>query len=95
MFDPVAVRREFHHYPEAGWQEVRTSARIAEMLEQLGVPVVLQGEEVVDLALLATGPGIDLSEETRRAHMQRAVAEGAKETYVEAAKGYPGVIGIS
>ncbi len=94
MFDPVAVRREFHHYPEAGWQEVRTSARIAEMLEQLGVPVVLQGEEVVDLALLATGPGIDLSEETRRAHMQRAVAEGAKETYVEAAKGYPGVIGI-
>ena len=94
MLDPVAIRREFHKYPEAGWTEIRTSARIIEILESLGVPQILKGEEVHDLDLLATGPGNDLSGETRRANMQRAVEEGAGESYVAMTSGYPGVIGV-
>ena len=32
----VEYRREFHHYAELGWREIRTSARIAEVLEEMG-----------------------------------------------------------
>ena len=32
MNEFVQYRREFHKYPENGWSEIRTSARIAEIL---------------------------------------------------------------
>ncbi len=35
----TALRREFHRYPEAGWTEFRTTARIIEELEKLGLDV--------------------------------------------------------
>ena len=35
----TALRREFHRYPEAGWTEFRTTVRIVEELEQLGLEV--------------------------------------------------------
>ena len=35
----VKWRREFHMYPELGFEEIRTSARVAEELEQLGYSV--------------------------------------------------------
>jgi len=35
----VALRREFHRYPESGWTEFRTTARIIEELEKLGLTV--------------------------------------------------------
>jgi aminobenzoyl-glutamate utilization protein A len=35
----VALRREFHTYPESGWTEFRTTARIIEELEALGLTV--------------------------------------------------------
>ncbi|MCS7294290.1 MAG: M20 family metallopeptidase [Chloroflexota bacterium] len=33
----VALRREFHQYPELSWHEVRTQARIIEELQRLGL----------------------------------------------------------
>ena len=39
MNDLIALRREFHKYPEAGWTEFRTTARIIEELEALGLSV--------------------------------------------------------
>ena len=33
------LRREFHRYPESGWTEFRTTVRIIEELEKLGLPV--------------------------------------------------------
>ena len=36
----TALRRELHTYPEIGFEEVRTSARIAEMLRLVGVDEV-------------------------------------------------------
>lgn len=35
----IALRREFHHYPETGWTEFRTTARIIEELQKLGISV--------------------------------------------------------
>ena len=35
----IALRREFHRYPESGWTEFRTTVRIIEELEKLGLPV--------------------------------------------------------
>ena len=35
----IALRREFHAYPEEGWTEFRTTVRIIEELEKLGLSV--------------------------------------------------------
>ncbi|WP_102222625.1 M20 aminoacylase family protein [Acidimangrovimonas sediminis] len=37
--DLTAIRRDFHEHPELGFQEVRTSGKVAEMLESWGIEV--------------------------------------------------------
>ena len=37
--DLIDLRRDFHRYPESGWTEFRTTARIITELEKLGLPV--------------------------------------------------------
>ncbi|MCB1492316.1 MAG: amidohydrolase, partial [Rhodobiaceae bacterium] len=37
--DLTALRRDFHAHPELGFQEERTSARVAELLEGWGIAV--------------------------------------------------------
>lgn len=84
----VEYRREFHHYPEIGWREMRTSARIAEILEQMGYRC-LMGADVVNVESI----GFEmLSDEEKKAEMERAVRQGANALYVERTGGYPGVI---
>ncbi len=39
MIDPIALRRDLHRQPELGFAEVRTKARIAALLEGLGLEV--------------------------------------------------------
>ena len=34
----VALRREFHQYPEVSWKEFRTTRRIREELDKLNIP---------------------------------------------------------
>ena len=43
----VQYRREFHYFPDIGWREFRTSARIAEILTEMGYDVVM-GPELID-----------------------------------------------
>lgn len=43
----VAYRREFHKYPENGWREFRTSARVAELLTGMGYDVAM-GPDVIE-----------------------------------------------
>ncbi len=43
----IALRRDFHRYPELGWTEMRTSSIIARKLTDLGFDQVLTGDEVV------------------------------------------------
>lgn len=49
----IDMRREFHMYPEPSWQEVRTSQRIKEELEKMGIPYTA----VADTGVVATIKG--------------------------------------
>ena len=53
-------RREFHRYAETGWNEVRTSARIAEILAGLGAKDIHVGRNAVNIQTVKSP--IDLSE---------------------------------
>ena len=55
----IALRRELHAYPELGFEEHRTSARVAEELEKIGIPVTrgIGGTGVVGVIEGRKGPG--------------------------------------
>ena len=82
-------RREFHKYPENGWREIRTSARIAEILTDMGY-TCLMGPDVVnvDSVIHLVRP----DEEEMAEVMKRAVEQGADPAFVEKTRGIPGVI---
>lgn len=82
-------RREFHKYPENGWREIRTSARIAEILTDMGY-TCLMGPDVVnvDSVIRLVRP----DEEEMAEVMKRAVEQGADPAFVEKTRGIPGVI---
>ncbi|MGN1413818.1 MAG: amidohydrolase [Anaerovoracaceae bacterium] len=82
-------RREFHKYPENGWREIRTSARIAEILTDMGY-TCLMGPDVVnvDSVIHLVRP----DEEELAAIKKRAVEQGADPAFVEQTRGIPGVI---
>lgn len=44
----IDLRREFHEFPEPGWREFWTTARIVEELERLGVDQIHVGAEALD-----------------------------------------------
>ncbi len=54
----IAIRRDFHMYPELGFKEERTSKKIAEILTSTGLHIVNHGLETGVVGLLETGtPG--------------------------------------
>ena len=89
--DLTALRRDFHHYPETGWLEMRTSAVIAKRLTELGYKV-LTGRDVCQEGARLGVP----SQEELEAHAQRALEQGAPQAYLteDMREGYTGVIGI-
>ncbi|QHI72921.1 amidohydrolase [Aminipila terrae] len=87
----VEYRREFHKYPEYGWHEFRTSARVAEILTELGYDV-LMGPDVVNIDSI--GEPEQLTPEQTNEAMERAVKQGANPSFVERTKGYPGVLAV-
>lgn len=72
-------RREFHKYPENGWHEFRTSARVAEILTGMGYEVAM-GPDVIEPA--SVGEPERLTQEQVKAEMERAVAQGANPDFV-------------
>lgn len=89
--DLTALRRDFHHYPETGWLEMRTSAVIAKRLTKLGYRV-LTGRDVCQEGARLGVP----AQEELEAHAQRALEQGAPQAYLtqDMREGYTGVIGI-
>lgn len=87
----VAYRREFHKYPENGWREFRTSARVAEILTDMGYTVAM-GPDVIEPESVGTPER--LSEAQTQAEMDRAIQQGAKPEFVERTKGWPGVMAV-
>ena len=92
MNEMIQNRREFHKFAETGWNEIRTSARIAEILEAIGVPTILMGKDAVCVETLR--PPAELSKQRREQNMQRALKQGARKDLVEKTEGYPGVAAI-
>jgi len=86
----VGYRREFHKYAETGWHEIRTSARIAEILTGMGYENILVGEDAVDINAIVKA--VRLTEEEKNLEMQRAVKQGANKEIVKKTHGYPGVV---
>ena len=57
----IDLRREFHAHPEISFQEKRTTARIREELEKMGIPYEIVGSGNV-VGVLDTGrPGKSLA----------------------------------
>ncbi|SDK14365.1 amidohydrolase [Natronincola ferrireducens] len=86
----IKYRREFHKYPETGWKEIRTSARIAEILSQLGYENIKVGTEAVDINTIVEP--VRLSEDERKKEIKRAISQGGNKDWIRKANGYPGVV---
>jgi hippurate hydrolase len=50
----IALRRDLHRHPEVSWEERRTSERVAEALEGLGIP----HRRLLDTGIVADLPGV-------------------------------------
>lgn len=75
--DAVALRRELHSHPETAFRELRTAARVAQTLTELGIQ-----PRVGDDAMRITGVVDYPSEAQLDESAQRAVSTGADEAWV-------------
>lgn len=80
----IARRRDFHRYPETGWTEFRTTAKIAEALIGMGYDVRFGGDFIDPADVM--GRKIDVAREKAR-----AVAQGADPALVEAMGEFTGL----
>ena len=85
--EAVAMRRDYHKYAECSWQEYRTTAKIAEYLEEQGIPFVM-GTAAIHPDYVVDAP----SEPVKKAAMERALAQGARPDLLERTEGYPGLV---
>lgn len=86
----IEARRDFHKYPESGWLEYRTSAKIADFLETYGYEVFV-GKDVCNSASRMGVP----DESVLVQHEKRALAESANPKWMERMKGgHTGVVGV-
>ncbi len=86
----TALRRDFHRYPESGWTEFRTTARIIEELKKPGIPV-RYGREIHTAGARSGLPKPEVLERCLR----RAEAEGVPAELLEAmAGGYTGCVAV-
>lgn len=51
------LRREFHRYPEVSWQEFRTSQRVKEELDKMGVPYISMAKTGILGEIRGKNPG--------------------------------------
>jgi len=86
----TSLRRDFHKYPESGWTEFRTTARIIGELEKLGLPVRF-GPEIHVREKMFGLP----KDEVLEACWQRAMEESDRPELIEKMKGgYTGCITV-
>lgn len=86
----VSCRRDLHKYPEVGWTEFRTAAKVIKKLQELGYEVRF-GEEVI---VPSEQMGVP-EEKVLTACMERAISEGADPELVnKMTGGRTGVVGI-
>ncbi|GAB3672663.1 amidohydrolase [Halopiger thermotolerans] len=85
------LRRAFHRHPEPGWREFKTTARVVDELERLGVDEIAVGREALATDARMAVPDDDELESWR----QRAREAGVREDVLErTAGGHTGVVGV-
>ena len=83
------LRRAFHRHPEPGWREFRTTARVVEELERIGVDEIAVGRE----ALAADERMAVPDDDEIRPWLDRARRAGVTEDLLErTAGGHTGVV---
>ncbi len=88
--DMIQCRRDLHQYPEPGWTEFRTAAKVAKTLAALGYEVKTGADTIKQEAMMGVPSAEKLAQE-----QQRAIAEGADPAWVEKMTGgRTGVVGI-
>ncbi|WP_042354652.1 amidohydrolase [Bacillus rubiinfantis] len=88
--DVITLRRDFHKYPEVGFTEFRTAAKVVEILTSLGYEV-LYGKEAMDSD---SRRGVPPEQQLQKAY-DRALELGADATILEKMKGgHTAVVGI-
>jgi aminobenzoyl-glutamate utilization protein A len=86
----IRLRREFHRYPETGWAEFRTSVRIIEELQKLGL-TVRYGQEIHKPTSRVSVPPAEQLEQL----WQRAAGECDCSPLLEAMRGgYTGCVTV-
>ncbi|MDR2051912.1 MAG: amidohydrolase [Treponema sp.] len=80
----IARRRDFHRYPEAGWEEFRTTAKIAEILIALGYDVHFASEYLKREYVM----GYNINAEAEK---KRAEKEGADPLILQKCGDYTGL----
>jgi len=87
----VALRRELHRHPEPAWREFRTTARIVEELERIGVDELHVGPDALDGDARNAVPDDDELAKWR----DRALEAGADPDLVETmAGGHTGAVAV-
>lgn len=84
----VAMRREFHRYPEVGWLEYATASRVCEELSKLGYVVLTGHAVVVDDHRLGVPDGSILE-----SAYEKALVAGAPQPWLDMMRGgFTGVL---
>ncbi len=85
------LRRAFHRHPEPGWREFRTTARVVEELERIGVDEIAVGREA-----LATDERMAVPPESElEPWLERAREAGVRSDILErTAGGHTGVVAV-
>jgi aminobenzoyl-glutamate utilization protein A len=84
-----AVRRDLHAHPETGWEEFRTTALVAEELEERGFTLHLGADAVNDAGRL----GVPSTDDVRAAR-DRARREGAPAAYLDRMGDVTGLVAV-
>ncbi|RKD89113.1 amidohydrolase [Halopiger aswanensis] len=85
------LRRAFHRHPEPGWREFKTTARVVEELERLGVDEIAVGREAMATDARMAVPDADELEPW----LERAREAGVSEDVLERTRGgHTGVVAV-
>lgn len=81
------VRRDLHRHPESGWREFRTTALIAEELDERGFETHLGSDAVNTADRMGVPPEAEIE-----AAVERASSEGAPGEYLDRMAGVTGLV---
>jgi aminobenzoyl-glutamate utilization protein A len=85
----IALRRDFHKYPESAWTEFRTSSLVAERLSGRGYDL-RAGLDTLEVSAVMGRP----SEAEIDRHIARAKEQGGSAIWIDRLRRYPGVVAV-